>query len=66
MVLCWLLAHQGGWDELMLVSGPVLVFAGLLALARRRALSLKAAANQANRAADGDENRSDFRSADDD
>jgi hypothetical protein len=51
---------------LMLVSGPVLVFAGLLALARRRALSLKAAANQANRAADGDENRSDFRSADDD
>jgi len=35
-----LLAHQGGWDEILLVGGPVLVFAGLLALARRRALAL--------------------------
>ena len=34
-----LLAHQGGWDELILVAGPVMVFAGLLAIARRRALA---------------------------
>lgn len=40
MVLDTVLAHQGGWDELLLVAGPVMVFAGLLALARRRALSL--------------------------
>ena len=35
-------AHQGGWDELLLVGGPVMVFAGLLAIARRRALALAA------------------------
>lgn len=32
-----LLAHQGGWDEMVLVLAPLLVFAGLLAVARRRA-----------------------------
>lgn len=32
-----LLAHQGGWDEILFVLAPLLVFAGLLALARRRA-----------------------------
>ena len=31
-----LLAHQGGWDEILLVAGPILIVAGLLALARRR------------------------------
>mgnify|MGYP004338291011 CR=1 FL=1 len=31
-----LLAHQGGWDEMLLVSGPVAVVAGLLWLADRR------------------------------
>ncbi len=30
------LAHQGGWDEILLVVGPVAVVVGLLALARRR------------------------------
>lgn len=29
-------AHQGGWDEALLVLGPMVVFAGLLAIARRR------------------------------
>jgi predicted MFS family arabinose efflux permease len=32
-----LLAHQGGWDEILFVLAPLLVFAGLLALARKRA-----------------------------
>ena len=36
------LAHQGGWDEILLVAGPVLVFGGLLAVARRRAIALAA------------------------
>lgn len=33
-----ILAHQGGWDEIALVGGPILIFAAMLALARRRAL----------------------------
>jgi len=31
------LAHQGGWDEILFVLAPLVVFAGLLVLARRRA-----------------------------
>ena len=31
-----LLAHQGGWDEILLVLGPILVIAGLLTLAKQR------------------------------
>jgi hypothetical protein len=32
-----LLAHQGGWDEILLVAAPLSLFAGLLYLANRRA-----------------------------
>ena len=32
-----LLAHQGGWDEILLVAGPLAVFGGALWLANRRA-----------------------------
>ncbi|MGH9185886.1 MAG: hypothetical protein ACRD0U_08760 [Acidimicrobiales bacterium] len=32
-----LFAHQGGWDEILLVAAPIVVFAGLLWLANRRA-----------------------------
>lgn len=31
-----LLAHQGGWDEFLLVAGPILIIVGLLRLAKRR------------------------------
>ena len=31
-----LLAHQGGWDEALLIGGPIVVIAGLLVLAKRR------------------------------
>ncbi len=31
------LAHQGGWDEILLVLVPIVVFAGLLVVANRRA-----------------------------
>jgi hypothetical protein len=31
-----LIAHQGGWDEVLLVLGPLLAIGGLLALAKRR------------------------------
>ena len=32
------LAHQGGWDEALLVVGPVLLFAGIVWNAKRRAV----------------------------
>jgi hypothetical protein len=32
-----LFAHQGGWDELLFVLLPIALFAGLLAIANRRA-----------------------------
>jgi hypothetical protein len=32
-----ILAHQGGWDEILMVLVPLLVIAGLLAVAKRRA-----------------------------
>jgi hypothetical protein len=32
-----LLAHQGGWDELLFVLVPISLFAGLLAIANKRA-----------------------------
>ena len=31
------LAHQGGWDEMLMVLGPILVIVLLLRLARNRA-----------------------------
>jgi hypothetical protein len=33
----WLLAHQGGWDEILFVAVPVLILAGLLWRATKRA-----------------------------
>lgn len=32
-----LLAHQGGWDEILLVAAPLALLAALLFLANRRA-----------------------------
>lgn len=31
------LAHQGGWDEFLLVLGPLLLVAWLLSVAKKRA-----------------------------
>ena len=42
MFAATILAHQGGWDEILLVAGPVLVFGSLLAIARKRAVELAA------------------------
>ena len=36
-VVALLLAHQGGWDEILLVLTPIALFAGLLWLANSRA-----------------------------
>ena len=34
------MAHQGGWDEILMVAGPVLIFAWLFSVARKRAQTL--------------------------
>lgn len=31
-----LLAHEGGWDEILLVTVPIVVIVGLLAVVKRR------------------------------
>lgn len=31
------LAHQGGWDEMLLVLTPIAIFVGLLRVANKRA-----------------------------
>lgn len=36
------LAHQGGWDELLFVLAPILLFVVLLFLANRRANAMSA------------------------
>jgi hypothetical protein len=35
-VITALVAHQGGWDEILLVVGPIAAIAGLLMLAKKR------------------------------
>jgi len=50
MPLATVLAHQGGWDEILFVAAPIVVFFGLLFLANRRA-------NELNRAAEADSNQ---------
>ena len=37
------LAHQGGWDEALIVLAPMLVFFGLLLVANRRAARMEQA-----------------------
>ena len=36
-----MIAHQGGWDEILLVLGPIAVIIGLLMLARKRVAALE-------------------------
>ncbi|MFK7917856.1 MAG: hypothetical protein AB8G14_07245 [Ilumatobacter sp.] len=31
-----LVAHEGGWDEALLIGGPIAAIAGLLILAKKR------------------------------
>jgi hypothetical protein len=44
-----ILAHQGGWDEILLVAGPIAVIVGLLALVKRRIdAQVKVASSESN------------------
>lgn len=49
-----LLAHQGGWDELLLVAAPIVIFVVLLKIANARALRLEAAMSSQNSEPDED------------
>ena len=53
-----LIAHQGGWDEILLVAGPMLVVIGVLALVKRRVEAAAQAEAEAERDAE-DETRGD-------
>jgi hypothetical protein len=53
-----LLAHQGGWDEILFVLAPVSVIVLLLALAKRRAEALQRARAEEAGAAVGDSDAS--------
>lgn len=35
-LLTTLVAHEGGWDEALLIGGPIAAIAGLLILAKKR------------------------------
>jgi hypothetical protein len=54
-------AHQGGWDEMLMVLGPILAIVLLLRLAKKRAersavaVDDSAAAPVDDRGADGDD-----------
>jgi hypothetical protein len=59
-----LVAHQGGWDEIIFVLVPISVFAGLLALANKRAVRQQLDEQheqheQAQQHVDGDDSTSD-------
>jgi hypothetical protein len=43
MMVMQVLAHQGGWDEILFVLVPISLFAALLALANKRAARDQAA-----------------------
>jgi cyanate permease len=49
-----LLAHQGGWDEILLVVGPMAVIAGLLWLAKRRLTRAERARSESARSTSDD------------
>lgn len=36
MIVGSILAHQGGWDEILIIIGPIAAVVGIVALVRRR------------------------------
>jgi hypothetical protein len=48
-VTALLLAHQGGWDEMLFVAVPILIFGSLLAVANRRASRIEEQQKQRQR-----------------
>jgi hypothetical protein len=52
-----LLAHQGGWDELLMVLVPIAIFAGLLVVANRRASAIESERSRDDDASGGHASR---------
>jgi hypothetical protein len=50
-----LLAHQGGWDEMLFVAVPIVIFGGLLAIANRRASRIEKQQSPNGEGSPGDE-----------
>ncbi|MCU0271746.1 MAG: hypothetical protein MUE34_00795 [Acidimicrobiales bacterium] len=48
-MLSWIVAHQGGWDEFLLVAAPLALIAGVLWLANKRAREFARRAEEAER-----------------
>ena len=46
MIKVLVFAHQGGWDEILIVAGPLFVVAALLWVADRRARKLEPPSDQ--------------------
>jgi hypothetical protein len=60
MLIAPVLGHQGGWDELLLVGGPIAVFALLLWFANRKAraqMERAAESGDADQLADGEDSQ---------
>ncbi len=36
MSVAQVLAHQGGWDEILMIVGPIVAIIGLIAVAKRK------------------------------
>jgi len=49
-----LLGHQGGWDEVLLIAGPIVIIIGLLWLAKRRVDHAASIHGPGGRQPDGD------------
>ena len=49
-----LIAHQGGWDEALLIGAPILIIMGLLWLAKRRVDAAHASAHTPTNGSDPD------------
>jgi hypothetical protein len=56
-VLSSVFAHQGGWDEILFVVVPIAIFAGLLAVANRRASRIEGQRTQGGSERDGGDGR---------
>lgn len=46
-----IVAHAGGWDEILMVAAPIAIFGGLLWMANRRAIRQVEAREAAAKAA---------------
>ena len=54
-VMALLLAHQGGWDEILFVAVPIVIFGSLLAVANRRASRIEEQQSPNGEGSPGDE-----------